>query len=132
MGRLRAALAASALLGALVPTLIAGPSQALAAASSQQIGVASLTPQVVEVGGQVVLSGTLCFDGVVLLDVLPEGGTLEDLVTNAEVVTDADGEWSHVLETTGWAPGNYVVDPIECIEPEDDPNRDVYNYDALP
>ena len=97
-----------------------------------QIGTATLDPDTVTVGDPVTVSGTLCFDGVVLFDVVPEGGTVQDAVYSAEVETNADGTWEHVIDTTGWTPGDYVVEPIECIEPEDDPNRDVYNYDPLP
>jgi hypothetical protein len=94
-------------------------------------GTATLDPAQVEAGGIVTISGDECHDGVVLFDVVPEGGTLQDLVHAAEVLTAADGTWSYDLDTTGFDVGTYDVSPMECIEPEDDNNRDVYNYDPL-
>jgi hypothetical protein len=95
------------------------------------LGTASLDPTQVAAGEPVTVTGDECYDGVVLLDVVPTGGTLEDLVHSAEIPTGADGTWAHDIDTTGFAPGTYDVDPIECIEPETDNNRDVYNYEPL-
>jgi hypothetical protein len=95
------------------------------------VGTATLSPASVPVGDPVVVRGDECHSGVVLFDVVPRGGTLQDLVYSAEVQTSADGTWEHTIDTTGWDPGDYDVDPIECIEPEDDNNRDVYNYEPL-
>jgi hypothetical protein len=100
-------------------------------AGAQGPGTASLSPEQVAPGAPVRISGDGCYDGVVLLAVIPEGGDLRDAVDEAEIPTGAEGTWSHEVDTTGFEPGQYVVDPMECIEPEDDPNRDVYNYDAL-
>ena len=73
---------------------------------------AALTPAAVQAGDPVTVSGTGCTNSPVLVTVSPEGG--DPIVTEDEVLGDADGDWAYEVDTTDLTPGAYVVES-RCV-----------------
>ncbi len=86
--------------------------QAVFSYAAEVAPAATLTPAAVEAGDPVTVTGTLCPNSPVLTTVTPEGG--EPIVVEDEVLGDAEGDWTYEVDTTGLAPGTYLVES-RCV-----------------